>query len=112
MATPATSGSSTVATRFLKSASGWKLAASAPAPSTSDSAAGMVTTPKTLLATTRSSATAALPLHAVVRVTHVDRVVGTQQNTARPRAISGGRSGAASASGANAGVSRRMAPSP
>jgi len=42
---------------------------------------------------TKSKATAELPLQAFERVTQVERVVGTQQKTARPKAISGGCSG-------------------
>ena len=53
-----------------------------------------------------------MPLLAVVSVTPVDSVVGMQQKTARPRAISGGASGRRSTPKAARGVTARMAASP
>jgi len=106
--TPARRGRRTVLTKLRKRALALKAAPAAPDPNTNPSMDGMVNTPRTLVVTTRSSATATFPRQTLVRVTHVDNVVGAQQNTARPRAISGGLSGNRSTGKANRGVRNRI----
>lgn len=77
-------------------------------PTTSDSIVGIVNTPNTFVTITKSKATAELPLQAFERVTQVERVVGTQQKTARPSAISGGCSGKRITPNAANGVINRV----
>lgn len=74
--------------------------------------AGPSLTASMLDATVSIRATAAFPLLATVRVTPVERVVGMQQNTASPSAISGGDSGSRSTPKAASGVTARMASMP
>lgn len=74
--------------------------------------AGPGLTASMLDATVSRRATAALPLLATVRVTPVESVVGMQQKTASPSAISGGDSGTRRTPNAASGVTARMASMP